>query len=686
MRLVGSILFFCLVANFSFSQYTESEVREMIKEADEQQLVVEASRMLQENYYYFSELVVDRLLEIKPTSPNYNYRKGFIILESRWDLDNALKHFEIAVTDVDKNFDMYSSKELSCPQDVYYHIARCYHLDEQMDKAIEYFNKFIAVSNPKSELLPKAKLKIIQCNLAKQLIPNPINAQVKNLGKAINQNVPDYSPMISWDGTALYYTSRRQWKTQETDAYKDPMFNHYPEDIYVAYTLDGMEWNEPERLEFCDPKLNEATVYVSKDEKKIYTYNDSEGNGDIFYSELKNHHYLFLEKFQQPGLNTDFWETHAAVANDGNTIFFVSNRKGGLGGRDIYYIRKDANGKWSEPINMGPEVNTIWDEESPFLSIDNKTLYFSSNGEKSMGEFDIFSIQLENLKPTGAAKNLGYPVNTTGDDLFYTTTADGRTAYLSSFRRKGLGEKDIYQIIYPEGNNAILLSGDIKYRDGRKVPSNLNLVLTCESCATREVKLGYRERDNAFIYNLEDCRTYTLKLYDSVPNNQKELYTNTFKTNCNKQSEHIIKEIRLGDEPIAQVIDTVKPITDVKFENPYLKHMYTYNAHVLTTEAGNLKAFITQIDEQIAKGRKNVVINITSSASNVPTATFKTNDKLAKARAEKIKNQLDSYFASKKENVRINIVKAVVAGPKYDNDASNTSKYEPFQFIELKVE
>lgn len=139
---------------------TEQEVRQMVNQADEQQLVFESSRMIQENYLYHAEIVVDKLLSIDPQSPNYNYRKGFVLLESRRDFEAAMKHFLIAITDTDKNYDAYSAREKSAPIDAYYHLARCYHMDEQLDEAKKYFEMFIANSNKKSELVPKSEINV----------------------------------------------------------------------------------------------------------------------------------------------------------------------------------------------------------------------------------------------------------------------------------------------------------------------------------------------------------------------------------------------------------------------------------------------------------------------------------------------------------------------------------------------
>jgi outer membrane protein OmpA-like peptidoglycan-associated protein len=535
-----------LLPFLGIAQLTEHEVRQMTQTASEEQLVVESSRMLQENYFFFSEIVVDRLLQLKPSSANYNYRKGYIILDSRTDWVTALPHLLIALTDVDKNYDMYSAKETSAPTDVYYHIARCYHLDEQLDKAKEYYSKFIESSASKSELIAKAKLRLIQCDIAKDLIANPKKAIVSNLGPVINTVYPEYSPVISLDGTSLYYTSRRQWDDQSTDDYKDPQLNQYPEDIYVSYHQLDQNWTSPVRLPFCVGKVNEATVTISSDERRVYTYEDRTGNGDIYFSDFKNNEFQTLTKLGYKDLNTKYWETHCTVTPDGQQMYFVSDRPGGLGGRDIYRIVKLPNGVWSDPINLGPTINTPYDEDCPFIAVDNKTLYFSSNGPQSMGDFDIFVSIRDDKDVWSTPFNLGYPINSTGDDVFYTTTADGKTGYLASFRKNGLGEKDIYEIKndFLGMKNIAVLKGRIITSDGSPLPESVYSTIKCLNCDNKnELVISPRLRDGSFIHGLETCREYELTFkYDSL---SQTLYKETFKTQCNVGYEEIYKEVIL---------------------------------------------------------------------------------------------------------------------------------------------
>lgn len=535
---------FAVLSVFGYAQLTEHEVRQMTHTATEQELVTECSRMLQENYFFYAEIIVDRLLQINLQSSNYHYRKGYIVLDSRLDYETAMSYLFKATLNVKRNYDMYSAKELGAPTDVYYHLARCYHLDEQLEKAKEFYQKFIDESAGKSELIPKAKVRLVQCDVAKELIASPKPAKVTNVGSNVNTVYPEYAPVISLDGTSLYFTSRRQWADESTDDYRDPQLNQYPEDIYTSTKDINGDWSKPERLSFCEGRLNEASVSISADERMIYTYEDRTGSGDIYFSDFQRNEFQLLKMLDNKNVNTKYWETHVSVTPDGQQMYFVSDRPGGYGKRDIYRIVKLPNGQWSEPINLGPNINSEHDEDSPFIAVDNKTLYFSSNGPTSMGEFDIFvSVRDENDK-WSMPINLGYPINSTGDDIFYTTTADGLLGYLTSFRKKGFGEKDIYRIDndYLGIKNAAVLTGKIFTSDGSPMPESVFMELTCNNCDDkRKIELLPRLRDGLFFSNLTPCREYTISYFSEK--GSEFVYSENLSTKCNAGYEEIYKEL-----------------------------------------------------------------------------------------------------------------------------------------------
>lgn len=263
------------------SQYTEIEVKNIISQASEQDLVIECSRLLQENFFHFADLITNRLIEINPESSNYKYRKGFIELEMRHNYSKAIGLFSSSTGNIDKNYDMYSIKEGAVPADIFYHLGRAHHLNEDFENAIANYNKFLEETHKNSELIAEAEKRIIQCGVAKKLMESPENVTVENLGDSINTEYADFSSNISLDGRALYFTSRRPWENGESNGFRDPMLNHFPEDIYQAQLDRQNKWHNPSRMSMCKPNNNEATVSVSIDERRVYTYNDKKGLGDI---------------------------------------------------------------------------------------------------------------------------------------------------------------------------------------------------------------------------------------------------------------------------------------------------------------------------------------------------------------------------------------------------------------------
>lgn len=670
---------------------TETDVRAKAQSSSEMELMTDASRYTQDGFLYFAEILTDKLISFKPESPNYNYRKGFLMLEIRKDYVGAIPYLEKAVTKLSPNYDMYSTKEQEAPTDALYHLASCYHLNEQIDKAEEFYNKFISESKKKSELIPVAQLRLAQCQIAKQQMAAPVKVYLKNLGSPVNTEFPEYSPVVSLDGSALYFTSRRPWANGETELLKDEAINQYPEDVYVSYMDFDSSWTDPIRLEFCTASRNEATSAVSSDERKIYLYEDTTGFGDIYYTDFYHAKFQDIQKLEIEDVNTDAWETHAMMSHDKQMFIFTSDREGGFGGRDIYMMKREGD-KWSAPINLGPGINGPNDEDAPFISIDNKTLYFGSNGVKSIGGFDILYSKLGDDGSWGEAQNLGYPFNSTNDDLFYTTTVDGLRGYMTSFRSDGKGEKDIYEIYndYLGVTNVAVLRGQIKTVDNKPIPEDfaINVNLTCVDCdVPNSQRLIFpRLRDGVFMTALEPCKTYKLEYMNDTDN--LVMGTDGFTTECSQEYQEIYKELILDVDTRTIIIPEVKDSIASGFPPLEYMHYFTYNKNVISTSEGDLKTFVESVEKQFAEGRESITISIFSSASNVPTATYVTNQNLAHVRAENIKKELMKYFDSKegsKGKVNVIVGSELVQGPEYEKDSANKDKYNPFQYVGLKT-
>ncbi len=694
MKPILLILFSVFLFN-SFGQSIDNEITKIIANGNESQLLKESSKYIQNEYYFHANKLVDKLLEKNNASSNYNYRKGFLLTKINNQFSEAIPYFEKAKEHVSLNFDVFSANEKNAPIELYYYLATCYHKKFELEKAKEFYSKFISLAKDKSELKELSKLKLMQCEYAST--QNEMNAsiKIKNMGNTINSEFPEYTPVISLDGTSLYFTARKKWKKNEQTT--DPSTNLPFEDIYVSYMNIDSIWSKPEKLSFCLPNRNEASVSISSDERQLYLYQDTTGNGDIYSTEINSKRKNKIDIVAIKGLNTEFWETHCYFSQDKNLLFFSSDRPGGFGGRDLYFMRKTSPNEWTKPENMGPNINSKYDEDAPFLSADNKTLYYASNGPKSMGGFDILTSENENGN-WSVSKNMGTPVNSSNDEIYYTSTYDGSRGFFTSDRPNGFGEKDIYEIINTSipSKKTILFEGHIKTADNSSLPNDLFLELDfkCEGCdeVEKNQKIYPRLRDGLIFFGLKPDKTYEMAY--TKDDGSSDLFGESITTSSLNDNEKIVRNFIYDPKTktIRLIKDSIKEIKEVvisTFKNLEFLHYFEYNKNKITTRRGDLKKFLKEIIEQLEKGRNTITINIYSSASTVPTKAYQSNEELTKMRAENLKYDLIAYFEENpayKGRVNIVITSAIVDGPPYDADADKLEKYTPYQFVGLKTE
>ncbi len=413
-----------------------------------------------------------------PTNNNLAFKIGVCYLSSRKERVKAIPYFNKAVTSTVDKYKESSYKERDAPLIAHKFLGDAYHLDYQFDKAILAYEKFIAVmaenKNSDKDLLEETNRKIKMCNNGKTLVANPIKLKIQNLGNTVNSPYADYSPVISADENSLYFTSRR---AESTGGEKDELGN-YMEDIYVS-TKTKTGWSKAKGI---GNKINtiyhEATIGISPDGQTILIYKDDMGDGNI-YSTILNGDIWGTPIKLNDNINTKYWEPSAFISANGKIIYFISNKPGGFGGRDLYMSNLTAEGDWGKAENMGPNINTPYDEDSPFIHPDGVTLSFSSNGHNTMGGFDIFTSLLSPDGNWSEPVNVGYPINTTYDDVFYTVSPNGRNAYFSSFREGGLGEKDLYLATFLEKKETplTLIRGVVNDESG-KPAKNVEITAT----------------------------------------------------------------------------------------------------------------------------------------------------------------------------------------------------------------
>ncbi len=417
-----------LVLLFIFSFLTLYRVDAQYLENDE--------CIIKDNTEDFSNAIrfYQRMLMDDPDNAELNYNLGFCYLNTPGERQYAAEYFE-------KAYKLYQKKRKSEFETLKsgYCLAKAYQYSAQYDEAINAFRDVKGRTKQK-RLHTLIDLEIKSCEASKKLMEHPVEITVQNLGDSINSEFSDHSPVVSADEQILIFTSKRPNK------YNDEMDDNgeYDENIYVSHHTDK-GWSKPVSIgDSINTAEHEASIGLSVDGQELYIYK-SDDEGSIYVSKLEGDVWSAPKKLGAT-INTRYRETHASLSADGNTLYFTSDRKGGYGGLDIYVAHRKANGEWGEAKNLGPTINTSSDERAPYIHPDGKTLYYSTTGYPGLGGFDIFSSKLTEFGTWTLPENIGYPINTAGDDVFYVLSADGQRAYYASKRDDGYGRSDIYVI------------------------------------------------------------------------------------------------------------------------------------------------------------------------------------------------------------------------------------------------
>ena len=334
---------------------------------------------------------------------------------------------------------LYEAKDkgYSSPE-IYYYLGVAFQQSNLIDSALLCFNRYDGLVN--ENILPVDKKKK-ECLSAKELTSNPTRIIISKLDSNINSNNEDYAIFLTSDKEKLYYTSRRPSGKGGNLAEFDGL---YYEDTYMS-SKENYNWTPSTRLPSrINKKTNDAIIGLSMDGETMLVYRDING-GDVLISNLHKNEWGKPKAIK--GINTQYHESSACFSSDQNSIYFISNRPGGYGGKDIYVSKKQDDGIWSEPKNLGDVVNSKYDETTVFVNPIKDEIYFSSKGHNSMGGYDVFNAKINDKGEPINLNNMGYPINSIGDDISYTTSLDNKKAYYAS-QGEEMNDKDIYEITF----------------------------------------------------------------------------------------------------------------------------------------------------------------------------------------------------------------------------------------------
>lgn len=344
-----------------------------------------------------------------------------------------------------------------------YYKGQAYHLQSEWRKAANFYAQYEDLLDPSSdeETLDQVRKRLEECRYGEAFTAKPINAKFEHLGDWVNSKFREHSPIISANASVMYFTARLP---NTTGGYQDAD-GLYFEDVYVAYSKDGEDWSHPRNVGApINTEGHDATVSLSADGQQMIIMRE----GDLYYSRLRDDNWTEPLPFPKNINGKSSFETAASYADDGETLYFISDRRESIGGKDIYVSYHKGENAWTDPKNLGDGINTAYDENGIFIHPDGTTMYFSSEGHSSIGGTDIFT-SVKTEAGWSVPVNVGVPLNTPYDDQCIVVLADYKKGYYSTKGKKSLGDHDIFRISFFDVTEPLVMMSPEKKEEGASV-------------------------------------------------------------------------------------------------------------------------------------------------------------------------------------------------------------------------
>ena len=357
------------------------------------------------------------------------------------ELYNETQQYEKAVTAFETSFTLKPDARSSA----YYFVAESFWNLDDYKNTIGALSKYLSFTNLPPEWVENSKHILSNAKFAIEAVKNPVPFNPINLGDSINSKYLDLFPSLTADENTLVFMRR------------DPYGKDWNEDFYISHFVKE-HWTKARNMgDELNSIYQDGAMSLTNKGNEMYFASDRKGgfgSVDIYYSQRKNGKWTIPVNLGA-SVNSVAWETQPSISADGKTLYFVSTRPGGLGGSDIWMTTKNLKGLWNTPINLGPTINTKYEEQTPFIHSDGQTLYFSSFGHPGMGSADIFYCRKDSIGKWSTPINLGYPINTKNEENSFTVSLDGKHVYYSSEKGKEKGDLDLFYFDLPEGARPI---------------------------------------------------------------------------------------------------------------------------------------------------------------------------------------------------------------------------------------
>ena len=602
----------------------------------------DAEYFLQERDFAKAIRAYEKILRDVPESANIKYKLGKVYLETDDQKDLAIEFLKQASENASIEFDVKSISEVRAPVEAYLYLGIAYQIQNNLDLALAAYKKYKELINSSNSNYNLVNQKIKSCENAELYMKQPLRLNSENMGDKINDKNSNFGAVLSGDEQTMIFTSY-------TSNYID---------IYSAKKANGL-WGVSKKItDYVSKKYYIKTSSISFDGTELYLVTDDPENNNIFVSYLEGKTWTNAEKLGKTINGKKSNETHASVSKDGNILYFTSDREGGLGGLDIYKSIKDAKGNWGVPENLGQSINTEFDEETPFVSPDGKYLFFSSEGHNGIGGFDVFYIDLASKS---SAINMGYPVNSTDDDLFFVPGQSINSGYISRVGKDTKGLRDIYYLTVIQ---KIKFAGNIKNIDGESI-SDAEFNISISEFETNNIVQTLNSGNGKFNFEIDPGK------YIVTINNEKfENYSNEFIIPDNYSDAEFSFEALLNpieieqEELVAEVVEptvveppivaevVVEPVVEEVVEEPVQEVVEEIVEEVIEEPVIEKEEPIIQ---EVIEEKPEVIEDPVAKEvpKYVPVSTVVTGSKTYSVQLMALKNPVEVDYFKDVDNVKL---------------------------------
>lgn len=518
--------------------------------------------------------VYKQLLHIDPLNSNIHFLTGYCHMKIRSSPDLQIIHFEKAVPEINEYYREGSHFETGAPPLVFFLLGKSYLRNYEFDKAIEAFNKYKSLQDKLSFAeIEYTNMFINASELAREMILDPRRVEFIPLAYTRMEGKSVSHPVVSGDGSVMVI------RITGVEGIQTAMLQR----------MDSV-WSDPVMI---DDQLDMSGSYypssLSWDGRELYLVSTSGFNADIYTAAYDGAAWSDARSIGSP-INTRYSETHASISADNQTLYFTSDRKDGWGGMDIYRSVRNERGRWSKPENLGSEINTYYQEETPFIMGNDSVIYFSSEGHETIGGFDVFTARRDKDGTFSNVRNLGFPISTPGDDLFFNPGWDSEKNYYARGRESNESSDGIYAVVWLPDEDTVALTDQESFLAAATPP--VSLAVTETEALSAEIPV---------------------KLTDPVDNDGSYYYITgriLFAFNTSALSEEARKEVSY----VADMMNTYRDINIELIGNSDSKGSPAYNAILSEKRALSVKDFL------VGKGVAGARIKVIAAGEHNPVA------------------------------------------------------------------